>query len=162
MALSAQRKRVTFAARCPFGLPSKGPLPYRLPSNPWDYRPRPAGQVCRRVDRRLNHRNDNWLRGRLQRSSRQRLDRFSLVGFAFFFSGFLLRITDFFAAPEMTVSTDPTIQAARRRIKATLRDLQDRGFDKASRKQMLYCGRGLCGWIGWSESQEVHKNDMLR
>ena len=38
-------------------------------------------------------------------------------------------------------TTDPEIQAARRRIKETLHDLQDRGFDKMSRKQMVYCSR---------------------
>jgi hypothetical protein len=39
------------------------------------------------------------------------------------------RLTDFLAVPEVAASTDPEIQAARRRIKETLHDLQDRGFN---------------------------------
>jgi Ca-activated chloride channel family protein len=59
--------------------------------------------------------------------------------------GAVQRLTDFLAAPEVAVSTDPEIQAARRRIKETLHDLQDRGFNMMSRKQMLYSSRGWSG-----------------
>lgn len=57
-------------------------------------------------------------------------------------AGAIERLTDFLAAPEMTGNTDREIQAARRRIKETLHDLQDRGFNTMNRKQMLYCSRG--------------------
>jgi Ca-activated chloride channel family protein len=55
--------------------------------------------------------------------------------------GAIQRLTDFLAVPEVVASTDPEIQAARRRIKETLHDLQDRGFNTMSRKQMLYSSR---------------------
>jgi hypothetical protein len=46
------------------------------------------------------------------------------------------------------VTTDPEIQAARRRIKDTVHDLRDHGFDKMSRKQMLYSSREWSGRKG--------------
>ena len=46
-----------------------------------------------------------------------------------------------FAAPEVAAATEPEIQAARRRLKEMLHDLQDRGFDKTSRKHMVYSSR---------------------
>ena len=52
------------------------------------------------------------------------------------------RLTAFLAAPEVAAATDPEIQAARRRLKEMLHDLQDRGFDKMSRKHMVYSSRG--------------------
>lgn len=60
-------------------------------------------------------------------------------------NGAIQRLTDFLAAPEVAASTDPEIQAARRRIKDTLHDLQERGFNTINRKQMLYCSRGWSG-----------------
>ena len=51
------------------------------------------------------------------------------------------RLTAFLAAPEVAAATDPEIQAARRRLKEVLHDLQDRGFDKMSRKHMVYSSR---------------------
>ena len=51
------------------------------------------------------------------------------------------RLTAFLAAPEVAAATDPEIQAARRRIKEMLHDLEDRGFDKMSRKHMVYSSR---------------------
>jgi Ca-activated chloride channel homolog len=59
--------------------------------------------------------------------------------------GAIQRLTDFLAVPEVAANTAPEIQAARRGIQETLHDLQDRGFDKMSRKQMLYCSRGWSG-----------------
>jgi hypothetical protein len=41
----------------------------------------------------------------------------------------------------VAATTDPDIQAARRRIKDTVHDLRDHGFNKMSRKQMLYRSR---------------------
>jgi Ca-activated chloride channel family protein len=55
--------------------------------------------------------------------------------------GAIQRLTDFLAVPEVVTAADPEIQAARRRIKDTVHDLRDRGFDKMSRKQMLYSSR---------------------
>jgi Ca-activated chloride channel family protein len=52
------------------------------------------------------------------------------------------RLTAFLAAPEVAAATDPEIQAARRRIKELLHDLEDRGFDTISRKHMVYCSHG--------------------
>jgi Ca-activated chloride channel family protein len=51
------------------------------------------------------------------------------------------RLTAFLAVPEVAAATDPEIQAARRRIKELLHDLEDRGFDKMSRKHMVYSSR---------------------
>jgi Ca-activated chloride channel family protein len=64
--------------------------------------------------------------------------------------GAVQRLTDFLAVPEVAASTDPEIQAARRRLKELLHDLQDRGFDKLSRKQMHYCRHGWSGGKGGS------------
>ena len=64
--------------------------------------------------------------------------------------GAIQRLTDFLAIPEVAASTDPEIRAARRRIKETLHDLQDRGFNTMNRKQMLYCSRGWSGGRGGS------------
>jgi Ca-activated chloride channel homolog len=55
--------------------------------------------------------------------------------------GAIQRLTDFLAVPEVAGTTDPEIQATRRRIKDTVHFLQDRGFDRMSRKQMLYSSR---------------------
>ncbi len=52
------------------------------------------------------------------------------------------RLTDFLTLPEVLASTDPELQTCRRRIKETLHDLRDRGFDRVSRKQMHYCSHG--------------------
>jgi Ca-activated chloride channel homolog len=57
------------------------------------------------------------------------------------------RLTAFLAVPEVAAVTDPEIQAARRRIKEMLHDLEDRGFDKMSRKHMVYSSRG------WSDGR---------
>ena len=51
------------------------------------------------------------------------------------------RLTAFLAGPEIAAATDPEIPTARRRIKEMLHDLEDRGFDKMSRKQMVYSSR---------------------
>jgi Ca-activated chloride channel family protein len=59
--------------------------------------------------------------------------------------GAMQRLTSFLLAPEVTASTDPEIQTARRRIKETLHDLQGRGFNTMNRTQMLYCSRGWSG-----------------
>ena len=56
--------------------------------------------------------------------------------------GAIQRLTDFLAVPEVAANADPELQAVRRRIKDTLHELQDRGFDKMSRKQMHYCSHG--------------------
>jgi hypothetical protein len=55
--------------------------------------------------------------------------------------GAIQRLTDFLGLPEVGASTDPEIQAARRRIKELLHDLENRGFEKMSRKQMVYSSR---------------------
>jgi hypothetical protein len=55
--------------------------------------------------------------------------------------GAIQRLRDFLAVPEVAGHTDPEIQAARRWIKETLHDLEDRGFDKMSRKHMVYSSR---------------------
>ncbi len=61
------------------------------------------------------------------------------------------RLTAFLAVPEVAAATDPEIQAARRRIKELLHDLQDRGFDKISRKHMVYSSRAWTrGGVGTS------------
>ena len=62
--------------------------------------------------------------------------------------GAIQRLTDFLAVPEVTVTNDPEIRAARRWIKDTVHDLRDRGFDKMSRKQMLYSSREWSGKKG--------------
>ena len=59
--------------------------------------------------------------------------------------GAIQRLTDFLAVPEVAATTDPEIQAARRRIKDTVHDLRNHGFDKMSRKQMLYSSREWSG-----------------
>jgi hypothetical protein len=65
--------------------------------------------------------------------------------------GAIQRLTDFLARPEVAASPDPEIRGARRRIKETLHDLQDRGFNTMNRKQMLYCSRGWSrGGVGTS------------
>jgi len=51
------------------------------------------------------------------------------------------RLTAFLATPEVAAATDPEIQAARRRIKELLHDLEDRGFDQMSLKHMVYSSR---------------------
>jgi hypothetical protein len=45
---------------------------------------------------------------------------------------------NFLALPEVTASIDAEVQAARRRIKDLLHELQDRGYDRLSRKHMHY------------------------
>jgi Ca-activated chloride channel homolog len=52
--------------------------------------------------------------------------------------GAIQRLTDFLAVAEVTGSLDAEVQAARRRIKDLLHELQDRGFDRMSRKHMHY------------------------
>jgi len=52
--------------------------------------------------------------------------------------GAIQRLMDFLAAPEVTASLDAEVQAARRRITELLHELQDRGFDRLSRKHMHY------------------------
>ncbi len=52
------------------------------------------------------------------------------------------RLMDFLAVPEVTASIDAEVQAARRRIKDLLHELQDRGFDRLSRKHMHYSSYG--------------------
>ena len=60
------------------------------------------------------------------------------------------RLTAFLAVPEVAAATDPEIQAARRRLKEMLRDLEDRGFNTMSRKHMVYSSRGWSGGRGGS------------
>jgi hypothetical protein len=43
--------------------------------------------------------------------------------------------------PAEIQATDPEIQAARRLVREYLRQLEDEGFTRMSRKQMLYCSR---------------------
>jgi hypothetical protein len=64
--------------------------------------------------------------------------------------GTIQHLTDFLTVPECAANTDPEVQAARRRIKETLHDLQDLGFNTMNRKQMLYCNRGWSGGRGGS------------
>jgi len=56
--------------------------------------------------------------------------------------GAIQRLTDFPAVPECAAHTDPEVHAVRRRLKETLHELQDRGYDRMSRKHMHYSSHG--------------------
>jgi hypothetical protein len=56
-------------------------------------------------------------------------------------TGAIQRLTDVLAVPEVTASSDAEVHAARRRIKDLLHELQERGFDRISRKHMVYSSR---------------------
>jgi hypothetical protein len=55
-------------------------------------------------------------------------------------NGAIQQLTEFLADPELTAANDPEIRAARRWIKETLHELQDRGFDNMARKHMICSG----------------------
>jgi len=61
--------------------------------------------------------------------------------------GTMQRLRDFLAVPEVARHTDPALQVVRRRIKDMLHDLEDRGFEKRSRKHMVYSSRA------WSQGR---------
>jgi hypothetical protein len=68
--------------------------------------------------------------------------------------GALTRLQVFLALPAVAQATAPDLRAARRRVKEYLHQLEDEGFTRMNRKQMLYSSREWSGKTSRKPAEE--------